>query len=110
MTRPTDRFTLAAIVVAAVLAASLATTWTPAAVASPPLTWATVYTAAVMGLAKATHLPPARTLFAATLLIAVALQVALTGVRHAIDQAITGLAYLQAAGTAKLATPYVKAA
>ncbi|MYS18077.1 hypothetical protein [Streptomyces sp. SID4982] len=110
MTRPTDRFTLAAIVAAAVLAASLVTTWTPSTVASAPLTWATVYTAAVMSLAKLVHLPPARTLFAATLLTAVAIQIALTGLRHAIDQAITGLAYLQAAGTNKLATPHLKAA
>lgn len=109
--QPTDRYTLAAIVVAAVLAASLATTYLPTPInPAPLLTWASIYTSAVMGLAKATHLPPARTLFAAALLTAAALHLALTGLRHALDQAITGLALLHTAGTTKLATPTPKAA
>jgi hypothetical protein len=109
--QPTDRYTLAAIVVAAVLAASLAATWIPANLTPGPLlTWATVYTSAVMGLAKAVHLPPARTLFAAGLLTAAALHLTLTGLRNALDQALTGLAYLQNTGLAKLATPTPKAA
>lgn len=106
-----DRYTLAAIVVAAVLAASLAATWIPTPYTPGPLlTWASIYTGAVMGLAKAVHLPPARTLFAATLLSTAALYLALTGIRHAIDQALTVLALLHTVGTAKLATPTPKAA
>lgn len=106
-----DRYTLAAIVVAAVLAASLAATWIPTPLTPGPLlTWATVYTSTVMGLAKAVRMPPARTLFAATLLAAAALHLTLTGLRHALDQAITGLAHLQNSGTTKLATPNPKAA
>lgn len=109
--QPTDRYTLAAIVVAAVLAASLAATWIPTPYTPGPiLTWASVYTATVMGLAKTVHLPPARTLFAATLLTAAALHLTLTVLRTALDQAITGLSLLRTAGTAKLATPYTKAA
>lgn len=109
--QPADRYTLAAIVVAAVLAASLAATWIPTPYTPGPLlTWATIYTAAITGLAKAVHLPPARTLFAATLLTAAALHLTLTGLRHALDQAITALAHLQTTGASKLATPTPKAA
>jgi hypothetical protein len=109
--QPTDRYTLAAIVVAAILAASIATTWIPAPYTPGPiLTWASLYTGTITALAKAVHLPPARTLFAATLLTAAALRITLSGLRHALDQAITGLALLQTAGTIKLATPTPKAA
>lgn len=100
-----DRFTLAAVTVCAVLAAFLAATWIPAAVTPGPiLTWVTVYTAATLGLARASRLPPARTLYAATLLTATTLRLVLIGLRHAIDGILTALAHLTTAGTTHLTT------
>lgn len=94
--KPLDRFTLAAITTVAVLAAFLTATWIPTHYTPGPLlTWACVYTATTLTLARATRLPPARTLYAATLLTATALRILLTGLARALDHATT-------AGTALL--------
>lgn len=104
--RTDDRFTLAAIVVAAVLAASLAATTLPTAshLPGPILTWAIVYTATVAGLARTAHLPVARTLVAALLLVATALHLALTGLRAGIDAALHLLNTAHNRGLTLLAT------
>ncbi|MFE9461695.1 hypothetical protein [Streptomyces californicus] len=106
-----DRYTLAVIAAVAILAASLAVAWLPTTISPGPLlAWATTYTGIVLGLAKAVHLPPARTLFAITLITAEALRITLTGLRHALDHAILGLAHLHTVGTTKLAHTTPKAA
>lgn len=98
------RFTLAAIATSAVLAACLATAWLPATIGPGPLlTWAITYTAAVMGLAKAVHLPPARALAAATMLLAAAALAALTLLRNTLDALLPVLTRALASGTALLA-------
>lgn len=94
----TDRFTLAAITVVAVLAASLAAQLLPGGLVSPALTWAITYTAAVLGIAHKLGLPPARTLWAATLLLGAVARLILTGLRIAIDGALLMLAMLSGAG------------
>lgn len=100
-----DRFTLAAITAAAVLAAFLAATMIPATPATPNplLTWAVVYLGSVLGLARAVHMPPARTLCAATLLVIEVLALVLAGLRYSIDGMLRGLAEIRQAGTATLA-------
>jgi hypothetical protein len=98
-----DRFTLSAVTVCAVLAACVAATWIPGAYTpGPVLTWACAYTAAVLGLARVVGLPPARTLYAATLLVVAAVRVVLVGVRHVVDGLLGVLARLAVAGTAGL--------
>lgn len=100
---PLDRFALAAVTTASVLAAFVAATWIPTAVTPGPLlTWACTYTGTTLALARASGLPPARTLYAATLLAAAALRVLLIGMRHAIDGLLTALTHLTTAGTASL--------
>lgn len=99
-----DRFTLAAITTCAVLAASLATAWLPAAIGPGPLlTWAVAYTATVLGLAKAVHLPPARALCAATMLLAAAFLATLTLLRNTLDALLPVLTRAIASSTALLA-------
>jgi hypothetical protein len=93
-----DRFTLAAITVVAVLAAFLAAQLLPGDLVSPVLTWSITYTAAVLGIAHKVSLPPARTLWAATLLIGAVLRLVLTGLRVAIDGALLMLALLNSSG------------
>lgn len=93
-----DRFTLTAITVVAVLAAFLAAQLLPGGLVSPALTWAITYTATVLGVAHKVGLPPARTLWAATLLIGAALRLVLTGLRIAIDGALLMLAMLNSSG------------
>jgi hypothetical protein len=109
-----DRFTLAAITTAAVLAAFLtahAVACLPAQVAPPVvLTWATTYTAAVLGLARALRLPPARTLWVATLVVAAAARLVLVGIGHAVEGALRVLDRLSDAGLTMLNTTPAKAA
>ena len=92
------RFTLTAITVVAVLAAFLAAQLLPGDLVSPVLTWSITYTAAVLGIAHKAGLPPARTLWAATLLIGALIGLVLTGLRIAIDGALLMLAMLNSSG------------
>lgn len=94
----TDRFTLTAITVVAVLAASLTTSVTPGWLVNPLLTWAITYTTAVLGTARVAHLHPGRTLVASGLLLAHTLALILTTMRAAIDAALTLLAQVNARG------------
>ncbi|RPE39777.1 hypothetical protein EDD90_2795 [Streptomyces sp. Ag109_O5-1] len=109
-----DRFTLAAITTAAVLAAFLtahAVACIPAEVAPPAvLAWATTYTAAVLGLARAVHLPPARTLVAATLLVAATARLVLVGIGHAVDGLLVVLAKISDVGLTMLNPPTLEGA
>lgn len=92
-----DRFTLAAVTTVAVLTALLAATWIPTHYTpGPVLTFACTYTAAVLGLARLSHLPPARTLCAATLLTLTALRMLCTGLATALDHAARAGAVLLA--------------
>ncbi|MFG3287286.1 hypothetical protein ACGF3G_00485 [Streptomyces sp. NPDC048179] len=104
-----DRFTLAAITTAAVLAAFLfahAVACIPGPLAPPVvLTWAVTYTAGVLGLARALDLPPARTLVAATLVVAATTRILLAGIGHAIEGALRVLDRLSDAGLTMLNTP-----
>jgi hypothetical protein len=102
----TDRFTLAAITTGAVLAACLAATLLPALTGTPGplLTWAITYTCGVTGLAKAVHLPAARALCAATMLLGTALYLLLVALRNALNALLPALAHAITAGTALLAT------
>lgn len=104
MTKPTDRFTLTAVTTCAVLAACLAVVWIPAAVAPELLAWAAVYTGGTLGLARAASLPPARTLWAATMLLVALLVVLLTALKHLVDTVLPMLQRAVTAGAAVLAT------
>lgn len=112
MDKHADRFTLATIAVAAVLAAFLTATTLPLAtsIPNPILTWAITYTATALGVAKLNHLPPARTLYAATLMTLTALAIALTGLRQAIDALLRALDHATTIGLAHLTTTPRKAA
>ncbi|MFE5037057.1 hypothetical protein [Streptomyces sp. NPDC056683] len=109
-----DRFTLAAITTAAVLAAFLfthAVSFAPAGIAPPAvLTWAVTYTAGVLGLARALHLPPARTLVAATLVVAATARILLAGLGYAVEGALRVLDRLSDAGLGMLHTPTLEGA
>jgi hypothetical protein len=98
----TDRVALAAVTVIAVLAACLATSLTPGGWLNPPLTWACAYTTAVLGVARAAHLPAGRTLVASGLMLATTITLLLTALKAVIDQALTLLAQLNARGLAAL--------
>lgn len=101
----TDRFTLAAIAVAAVLAAFLTSTWIPGNYTPGPLlTWAVTYTGTICGLAALTRMPVGRTLITSTLLVTQGLVLLLTGIRQAIDGLILALDRARSAGVALLAT------
>lgn len=103
MTKPADRFTLAALTTCAVLAACLAVVWIPVALAPGFLAWAAVYTGGTLGLARAVSLPPARTLWAATMLLVALLVVLLTTLKAVIDTVLPVLQRAIAAGTGALA-------
>lgn len=101
----TDRFTLAAITAAAVLAAFLAATWIPVQFTpGPVLTWAVTYTGATSGLAAASRLPVGRTLVASGLLVAAGVALVLMGLRQAIDGLLTALERARTAGIEHLMT------
>lgn len=101
----TDRFSLAAITVAAVLAAFLTATWIPGEFTpGPVLTWAVTYTGTTSGLAVAARLPVGRTLVASGLLVAAGLALVLTALRQAIDGLLTALERARTAGIEHLMT------
>lgn len=112
MEKHTDRFTLAAIVTAAILAAFLAASTLPTHpnLPTPLLTWAITYVGGVMGGAKIVHQPPGRTLIAATLMTLNALALLLTGLRYALDGMLQLLAGANTAGLHLLTTTSRKAA
>lgn len=101
--RTDDRSTLAAITTVAVLAASVVASLMPGEWLNPLLTWAVAYVAAVLGSAHLAGLPPGRTLVAASLLVAAALQFLLAVVRAAVEGLIAGLSKLDAYGRHLLA-------
>lgn len=102
---PRDRFTLAAITVAAVLAAFTTATWIPTQFTpGPVLTWAVTYTGTVSGIAAIARMPVGRALVASTLLAAAGLALLLTGLRQAIDGLLLALDRARTAGIAHLTT------
>lgn len=103
MSTHADRYTLAAVTAGAVLAATTAATWIPAWLTPGGLlTWAITYLAATLGLARLAHLPPARTLWASTLLLATALRVTLACCHQALGLLMEALDRLALTGTARL--------
>src|SRR5687768_5954576 len=76
------RPTLALLALAGVLAAVLGAAWFPA---SPAIAAPVAYIAAVLTLAHATHLPPGRTLIAATLLTLATVALLLRSLRYTLD-------------------------
>lgn len=106
-----DRLSLALIAVAALVATVLATVWVGAHLQAVTPTVAAViaYTGTVWALAKATGMPPLRTLGAVTLLIGAGLALLLTGARHVLDLGVWILSGVAAAGVVLLAEKSPKA-
>lgn len=98
----TDRFTLAAITVVAVLAATTAAVTLPAWILPGLLTWAIVYVGTVLGVARLAELPAGRVLVASALMLATTAALLLTAARAVLDQALTLLAQVNARGLAAL--------
>lgn len=99
----TDRFTLAAITVVAVLAATTAAVTLPAWILPGLLTWAIVYVGTVLGVARLAELPTGRVLVASALMLATTTALLLTAARAVIDAALHALAQLNAHGVTALA-------
>jgi len=98
-----DRFTLAAITVTAVLAATIAAVQLPEWILPGFLTWAVVYVGAVLGTAHLVGMPAGRVLVASTLMLATTAALLLTLARDLLDAAIRAFAQLNARGLASLA-------
>lgn len=90
---------LALLAIAALISAVLAASWFPA---HPALAGAIAYAATVLTLARATHMPPARTLGATVLLTLAAAAVLLQGARYLLDVALWILGSTGAVGVGVL--------